>query len=165
MKKWLQLLACLAAIFVTNHGAFAQQSPPPTVPRSAIIARPSAQVFDSLKHYFADTLTHHFKLISANPATGVIVAKRSGIDENTWGNLAFCKTQSVNMLDTLNEGAVTVTVTVKAETPKATRVTISPDFKGYYSLGNAQDVISCQSKGALEDQILASAGLVAPAPL
>jgi hypothetical protein len=163
MKKSLVLLACLAVIFVTDLGALAQESP--ALPRTAFIARPRAQVFESLKHYFADTLAHHFKLISADPATGMIVAKRSGIDENTWGNLAFCKTQSVNMLDTLNEGAVTVSVKVQAETPNKSRVTILPDFKGYYSLGNAQNVISCQSKGALEDDILASAGPIAPAPL
>jgi len=47
---------------------------------------------------------------------------------------------------------------IQPDGPNQPRVAITPDFKGYYSLGNAQDIVNCQSKGALENDILAFAG-------
>jgi len=163
MKKLPRLLACFAVTLLTCSGALAQDAQ--SVPQSAEIARPSDQVFGALKQYFSDTLKHQFQLVSADKGSGVIVAKRHGIDENTWTNWAYCKTPALNMLDTLTDGTVTVNVKVQPDGPNQTRVTIAPDFKGYYSLGNAQNIVSCQSKGALEKDILASAGPTAPGPL
>lgn len=156
MKSLPRLFASVVAILLSCAIASAQDAP--SMPRTAEIARPSEQVFAALKGYFSDSLAHQFELVSADQRSGVIVAKRHGIDENTWTSWAFCKTAALNMFDTLTEGTVTVNVKVEPEGPNQTRVTITPDFKGHYSLGNAQHTLSCQSKGALEKTILASAG-------
>jgi hypothetical protein len=163
MKKLPRLLACFAAILVTCSGALTQDAQ--SVPRTAEIARPSEQVFAALKEYFSNSVAHQFELVSANQTSGTIVAKRRRIDENTWTGWAFCKTSALNMLDTLTDGTVTVNVKVQPDGPNQTRVTVAPDFKGYYSLGNAQHIVSCQSKGALEKDILTSAGPTASGPL
>ena len=147
---------------MTCSGAIAQDAQ--SLPLTAEIARPSGQVFATLKDYFSNSLAHQFELVSANQTSGTIVAKRHSIDENTWTGWAFCKTPALNMLDTLSDGTVTVNVKVQPDGPNQTRVTIAPDFKGYYSLGNAQHILSCQSTGALEKDIVLSAGPTAPGP-
>jgi hypothetical protein len=161
MRNRFSLLLPLTAI-LTVCCALAWAQDVPSMPRTVVIARPSDKVFAALKEYFSNSVSNHFELVSVNPASGTIIAKRHGIDENSWTRWAFCKTQSVNMLDTLSDGSVSIKVNVQPSGTSQSRVTVAPDFKGYYTLGNTQDVLSCQSKGALEDDIVAAAGPLAP---
>jgi hypothetical protein len=156
MLNAFRIFGILAALLGSGSSVLAQETKP--VPRSAEIARPTEQVFRALKNYFADSGTHRFELVSADQATGKIVARRHGIDDNTWRELAYCEVPAINILDTLQDGTVTVHVRLKPDRPNRTYVTVTADFKGYYALGNAQHTVNCQSKGVLEKDILASAG-------
>lgn len=160
MLKAFCIFGILAALLGSGSGVLAQEIEP--VPRSAEIARPTDQVFRALKNYFTDSGVHQFELVSADQAAGIIVAKRHGIDDNTWRELAYCEVPAVNILDTLQDGTVIVHVKLKRDQPSQTYVTVTADFKGYYALGNAQHTVSCQSKGVLEKDILASAGSSQP---
>jgi len=162
MAKAFRIFGIFAALLAIGSGVLAQESK--LLPRSAEIARPTEQVFGALKKYFADSGMHQFELVSADQATGRIVAKRRAIDDNTWREWAYCELPAINMLDTLKDGTVTVNVRLKRDQPNRTYVTVTADFKGNYALGNAEHTVSCQSKGVLEKNILASAGPPQPEP-
>ncbi len=156
MAKAFRIFGIFAALLVIGSGVLAQESK--LLPRSADIARPTEQIFVAIKNYFADSGTRQFELLSADQATGIIVAKRHGIDDNTWREWAYCELPAINLLDILKDGTVTVNVRLKRDQPNRTYVTVTADFKGNYALGNAEHTVSCQSKGVLEKNILASAG-------
>jgi len=127
------------------------------VPRANEVPKPIDEVFARLKKYFSDPL-NHFQLVSADPRKHTIVAKESGIDGASWNNWAFCKTGPVEMIYKYVDGTVTVTVKLEKTTKRATFVSVSADFQGAYRLGANENKVACQSKFALEDQILSVAG-------
>ena len=74
MRNRFRLLLSFAAILtLCCSTAFAQDIP--VAPRTVVIARPSGQVFAALKEYFSNSVANHFELVSANPASGTIIAK------------------------------------------------------------------------------------------
>ena len=64
---------------------------PALIPRRAESPQAPARVYELLRHYLADTVRNSFELVSADPATRTIVAKRNAIDTQTWGEWAYCK--------------------------------------------------------------------------
>jgi len=99
-----------------------------------------------------------FTLRSADERTHTLVAKRVGIDLQSWGQWAYCSLGPSHMLDTLTDGSVTVNVTVEASGKTASYVTVGADFEGTYGIGSSESTTQCVSKGLLEQNILAAAG-------
>lgn len=156
MKHLLfSIIAFLGLAAVTP--AFAIETPR-IVPRMNSVPMPIDEVYARLKKYFSDPLTSHFQLVSADPRTHTILAKRSGIDGEAWNDWAYCKTGPMQMIYKLDDGTVTVTVKLEKTTPRVTFASVSADFQGTYHLGANQSVVACSSKFALEDRILAAAG-------
>ena len=126
---------------------------------AAEIKAPYAKVFQNLKRFFALDSSHLFEPIEADEKLGVIRAKRTGIDTQTWGEWAYCKTSPLNLLDSLQDATATVKVKLEKDSATRTHVAVTPDFVAVYSLaGSNTHTVTCESLGALEDQILAAAG-------
>ena len=150
-------LPILALLFLaTLTPAFAIEQPR-IVPRANEVPKPIDEVFARLKKYFSDP-NNHFQLVSADLRKHTIVAKQSGIGDLVWNNWAFCKTGPVEMIYKYVDGTVTVTVKLEKTTKRSTFVSVAADFQGAYRLGSNENKVACQSKFALEDQILAVAG-------
>ncbi|HSU91696.1 MAG TPA: hypothetical protein VLI44_09595 [Sporolactobacillaceae bacterium] len=150
-------LTILALLFLaTFTPAFAIEQPR-IVPRANEVPKPIDEVFARLKKYFSDP-NNHFQLVSADPRKHMIVAKQSGIGDLIWANWAFCKTGPVEMIYKYEDGTVTVTVKLEKTTKRSTFVSVSADFQGAYRLGSNENKVECQSKFALEDQVISAAG-------
>jgi hypothetical protein len=155
MKRfYLPILAFLFLATLTPAFAIEQ---PRIVPRANEAPKPIDEVFSRLKSYFSDP-NNHFELVSAEPRKHTIVAKQSGIGDLVWNNWAFCKTGPVEMIYKYVDGTVTVTVKLEKTTRHSTFVSVTADFEGAYRLGSNENKVACQSKFALEDQILSAAG-------
>ena len=153
MKRFIVVLA-LDLLLLSFSRAWAQ---PAAVPRMAQVPRDSAQTFAALKQYFSSPASNLFHLVSADPGTGTIVAKRDNIDSQTWGEWAYCKLSPMHLLDTLQDGAATVNVKVEPS-GNSSFVTVNADFEGTYGLADSSDTTQCISNGVLEKDILAAVG-------
>jgi len=136
--------------------------PPRIIPSSGRAPQPPTQVFKTLKTYFSDPSLSKFQLIEANEAAKVIVAKQSGVDTTRWAEWAACQTDPMHMLYQLEDGTVTVKVTLDPSPGNATFVTVRADFQGTYGLGQDTTTIACRSTGTLEQNILRVAGVPQP---
>jgi hypothetical protein len=137
--------------------AFAIETPR-IVPQMHEVHRPRDEVFASLKRYFTDSSLSNFRLVSADEQTHTLVARLTGIGDETWNKWAYCETGPVQMIYKLEDDAVTVTVKLQKPTPHSTFVSVAADFQGTYGLGANQNKVACTSKFVLEDNILAAAG-------
>ena len=145
----------LALLFLTP--AFAIEAPR-IVPRMSEIQKPVDQVYATLEKYFTDPSLSKFRLVSENKKTRTLVAKVSGIDDESWRRWAFCETGPVQMIYKLEDGSVTVTVKLEKSSRHSTFATVSADFQGTYGLGANANKVACTSKFVLEDDLLALAG-------
>jgi hypothetical protein len=87
-----------------------------------------------------------------------MVAKRSGIDTQNWSEWAYCKLAPQQMLDTLEDGTVTLTVKIGTGGGNFSNVNVTADFKGTYGLAGSETTAQCVSKGVLENRILEAVG-------
>ena len=148
----------LAAGFILGSTVSFAREPKPFA-HSAEIKAPYAKVYQNLKRFFALDSSHLFEATEADEKLGVIRAKRIGIDSRTFGEWAYCKTSPLNLLDSLQDATVTVKVRLEKDSPTRTHVAVTTEFVGEYSLaGTNTHTITCETLGALEDQILAAAG-------
>lgn len=137
--------------------AFAIEAPR-IVPRMNEIQKPVDEVYATVRKYFTDPSLSNFKLVSEDKKTHTLVAKLSGIDDESWRKWAFCETGPVQMIYKLEDGSVTVKIKLEKSTRRSTLATVSADFQGTYGLGANQNKVACTSKFVLEDDILAAAG-------
>jgi len=157
----MRISAILTAVLLALATCATAIEQPRLVPRSAHIDRTVEQVFDTLKRYFSDPALSMFSLVSADRATGTIVARRAGIDTEHWTEWAFCETNPMKMLYKFEDGATTVTVKLEPSGNRATFASVTADFQGTYGLASSENKIACVSKGGLEENILAVAGAAA----
>jgi hypothetical protein len=122
------------------------------------IQKPVDQVYATLEKYFTDPSLSKFRLVSEDKKTRTLVAKVSGIDDESWRRWAFCETGPVQMIYKLEDGSVTVTVKLEKSSRHSTFATVSADFQGTYGLGANENKVACTSKFVLEDDVLALAG-------
>src|SRR5260370_7903767 len=97
MKRFIVVLAVLV---LCSSRAWAQ---PAAVTRMAQVPRDSRQTFATLKQYFSNPTSSMFRLVSADPRMGTIVARRDNIDSGTWTEWAYCKLSPMHLLDTLQD--------------------------------------------------------------
>src|SRR5260370_42124307 len=71
---------------------------PRIVPRMQEIQKPVDEVFEAVKKYFSDSKLSTFQLVSEDKARHTLVAKQSGVGEETWRKWAFCETGPVQMI-------------------------------------------------------------------
>ncbi len=129
---------------------------PKSIPQIAKVPKTFSETFRTLKNYFSPGTP--FTLVTADEATGTIVAKRSNIDQNTWSQWAYCKLSPLHMLDSLEDGSVMVNVKVERAGNDSSYVTVSTNFEGTYGLASQVNTTQCTSRGVLEKNILAAIG-------
>lgn len=153
--KRLSIAVAIGATILWSGLAVAQ---PAVIPRIGQSPHSASETFRKLKGYFSDEATNQFHLLSADSKSGTIVAKRSGIDTRTWSEWAFCKMSPSHLLDSLNDGSVTVKIKVDRSGKNSSYVRIDANFEGTYGgLGSNQSAQQCVSNGVLERNILATA--------
>jgi hypothetical protein len=132
---------------------------PTSIPQVGQAPRDATETFRRVRHYFSDpSLNGLFKLASADDAAHTIVAKRSGIDTQTWSEWAYCKLGPEHMLDTLQDSSATVKVKVEPSDRQSSYVTVRGYFEATYGLGASSSTTQCVSKGVLEKNVLLAAG-------
>jgi hypothetical protein len=152
--------ALVSAVLLWSMVALGQ---PAVIPRIGQAPQSSGETFRKLKGYFSDTASSQFRLVSADARTGTIVAQRSGIDDRSWSEYAYCKMGASHLMDSLDYGAVTVKVKVQKAGRGSSYVHVDADFEGRYGgLGSGETTQQCVSRGLLERNILVAAGASQP---
>lgn len=148
-------------IIVLSSGlTFAQ---PAVIPRIGQAPRSASETFHKIQGYFADQAASQFKLVKVDPQTRTIIATRNGIDAGTWSQWTYCKMSPTHLMDSLDNGGVTVKIRVEGVGRHTSYVHVDADFEGTYkSLVATQTAQQCVSKGVLELNILATAGASQP---
>jgi hypothetical protein len=156
----LSIATALLAAMLWSSLTFAQ---PAAIPRIGQASRSANETFNKLRGYFSDEAANQFKLVKADPRSRTIVATRNRIDTGTWSQWAYCKMSPTHLLDSLDDGAVTVKIKVESGGRHSSYVNVDADFEGTYKgLGSAQTAQQCVSKGVLEQNILAAGGASQP---
>ena len=159
MKRFAAAAMLVAAI-LWNGAVLAQ---PAGIPRIGQAPHSASQTFHKLKGYFSDETASQFHLVRADARTGTIVAKRSGIDTGTWSRWAYCKMSPTHLLDSLEDGTVTLKIKVEDSGGHSSYVHVDADFEGTCGgLGSNQTTQQCVSQGVLEQHVLATAGASQP---
>jgi hypothetical protein len=143
------------ALLISAASAAAQ---PVTIPRMARAPHDPSRTYDLVRQYLSNPQSGGMKIVSENQATHTIVAKRGGIDIQTWGEWAYCKVSAAHLLDTLEDGSATVTVNIEPAAKDSSFVKVSADFEATYQLGSSESTTTCVSLGILENEILQAAG-------
>jgi hypothetical protein len=152
--------AAVMIVIVWSGITFAQ---PAVIPRIGQAPRSASETFNKLRGYFSDEVASQFKLVKADLRTRIIVATRNGIDPGTRSQWAYCEMSPTHLLDSLDDGAVTVKIKVESADRYTSYVHVDADFEGTYeSLGATQTAQQCVSKGVLEQNILATGGASEP---
>ncbi len=159
MNRSIRRPSLLLILGATLLWPVASAAQPAIIPRIGRAHHPAPETFITLKNYFADRAVSGFTLVSADPKTGTLIAKRTGIDSDTWRQWAYCKMDPSHLIDTLSEATATVNVKVEASGNRNSYVTVNADLEGTYALGSSQTTQQCISKGAMEGNILAAAGV------
>ncbi len=158
VKQASRLPLFVVSLLLTVAGRAAALEPPRVIPLSDHIKQPVSGVFQTLTRYFTDPSLSRFNLVSADKATGTIVAKQAGIDSDRWRQWAACKTDPLHMVYQFTDGTVAVTVKLERDARDTTFATVTADFQGVYGLAQDRTTIPCVSTGALEQGILGVAG-------
>jgi hypothetical protein len=130
---------------------------PTVIPRISRAPHDADRTYDIAKNYLSDPSHGLFTIVSADPRRHTLTATRHNIDTQTWGEWAYCKVSPEQLLDTLDDGAVTLTVSIQDE-GSSSDVTATAKFTGTYGLGGSQTTTECVSTGALENRLFEAVG-------
>jgi hypothetical protein len=128
-------------------------APAPIVHRGPITGQPNA-LFDRLKADFSGGKFGPYAIVSSDVPSRTVVAKRSNIDSAQWARWAYCRMGPLDMLDTLRDGSVTLTVSLQPATKWITWAAVKAEFTGTYAIGTQVKQTQCTSTGVLEEDIL-----------
>jgi hypothetical protein len=146
--------ATLAIVLLCSARAAAQ---PTVIPRLSRAPHDAARTFQIARNYLADPSHGLFTIVRADPKNHLLTATRHNIDTQTWSEWAYCKVSTEQMLDTLEDGAVTLEVRIK-DAGNSSDVALVAEFKGTYGLGASETTTQCISTGALENRVFEALG-------
>jgi hypothetical protein len=154
MSKYPALILTLLVVLCSSAAA-----QPAVIPRIGEAPHDVNRTYELVREYLDNPSNGLFTIVRADRATGTIIARLNGMNAQQWGEWAYCKLGPKQMLDTLNEGAVTLTITITQAGSRSSEIKIAADFRGTYTgLGNSETTAQCISTGALENRILEAAG-------
>lgn len=114
---------------------------------------PARSLFRTLRSRFAGGWLGPYQVVSSDRRSGTLVIRRNAIDADNWSKWAYCEVGPLDMLDSLRDGAVTVTIKLKPAR-RITYTSTAANFEGTYGLTAASKNVACMSRGVLEDNIL-----------
>lgn len=167
MKRLSTLALFAAALAFCCAAAGAQTAaapaaPPPAAPssiahRGQLMGQPNT-LFDQVKADFSGGRFGPYVIVSTDPPTRAVVARRSNIDSASWTRWAYCRMGPLDLLDILRDGSVTLTVRLEPATKWRTWAVVKADFTGTYAIGDQVKQTQCISTGVLEEDILHGLG-------
>jgi hypothetical protein len=131
---------------------------PAIIPRLSRAPHDPDRTYTIVKDYFAEPSNGLFKIVRADSISRIIIVQRAVIDTRNWGEWAYRKLGPEHMLDTLENGTVTLTVKISRDGHNTSNVSIAADFKGTYGLAGAETTVQCVPKGVLENRVLQAVG-------
>jgi hypothetical protein len=131
---------------------------PTVIPRLGTAPHDARQTYEMARDYLSKPSNGLFTIVRADPATCTVVAKRDRIDIRHWGEWAYCKLGAEQMLDTVVNGAATLTVKVTLAGRRSSDISVAAAFFGTYALGRSESTTQCISTGALEQHLLEALG-------
>lgn len=149
-------LLALSALALCAVAARAQTATP--LPHRRPIAQPANQLFEQLKTGFSGGRFGPYVLLGSDARTLTVVAKRSAIDVANWARWAYCPMGPIDLLDSLRDGSVTLTVKLEPTKGPATWAVVWADFTGTYGIAASSKQVQCSSTGVLEEDILHQLG-------
>jgi hypothetical protein len=147
-------LILIAAVFCSSSA----RAQPAIIPRLATVPQVPRRTFERVKDYFSNPENGNFTILRADSGHLMVVARRNGIDSQSWNDWTFCKLPPDQMLDALEDGTVTLTVRIDGAGDNSSYVSVVANFKGTNELAGKQNTSQCVSKGILENQILKALG-------
>jgi hypothetical protein len=149
-----QAVLMLTLILGCSSGA----AQPAVIPRLSRAPHDAHRTYEIVRNYLSNPRNGFFSIIRADPAAETIVARRTGIDTEQWGEWAYCKLGPEQMLDSLKDASVTLTVKITSAGKVSSEISVIADFRATYGLGSSETNTQCVSTGVLEDRILRAAG-------
>jgi hypothetical protein len=136
---------------------------PAIIPRLATAPHDAAQTYRLAKDYLSDPMGGSCTIVRADFGSRTLIAERSGIDTEDWNDWTYCKLSPDQMLDTLNNGKVRLTVKIQPAGKDSSNVAVTADFNGTYGFAERQTTVQCVSKGRFENGVLQAVGAPAEA--
>jgi hypothetical protein len=164
--KRLSTLVVLAAVALALCVVTASAQTTPEVPlsiahRGPLTGKPGA-LFNQTKDSFSEGRFGPYTIVGDYPASHTLVVKRSNIDSANWSRWAYCKMGPMDLLDSLRDGSVTMTIRFAPTTRWITWVLVKAEFTGTYGLGSTVKQTECISTGVLEEDMLRRLGVNVP---
>lgn len=148
----------IGPIFVVALCGSLASAQPTIIPRRATAPHDAAKAYLLAKDYLSDPMGGSCTIVRADSARHTLTAERSGIDAKDWGDWTYCKLSPDQMLDTLNNGKVELTVKIEPAGKNSSNVAVTADFNGTYGFAGRQTTVQCVSKGGLENRVLQAVG-------
>jgi hypothetical protein len=136
--------------------AVTSEARPQLVERATLEERPS-KLFRRLEEQFNEGSLGPYRIVSSDAKKAELKVRRDSIDNDNWTKWCYCKVDPLNMLDSLQDGTVLVTIDL-SPVSNATDVAVATDFEGTYSLTEASKAttVSCMSRGVLEKELVST---------
>src|SRR2546421_5529003 len=139
--RFMRRYALLAFLLLWSSNLAAQ---PTVIPRISRAPHGADRTYEIARSYLSDPPHGLFIIVSADRSRHTLTATRHNIDTQTWGEWAYCRVSPEQMLDTLENGAATLNLTIK-DAGSSSDVAVTADFKGTYGLGGSQTTTECIS--------------------
>src|ERR1700730_7952172 len=154
LSRQLSTIASLAGGVLALCCLVAADQTATRIPHRGPVAEKPRALFDRVKQGFADGRYGPYQLVSSDPKTWTIVAARNNVDVEHWMRWGYCPVGQIEMIGSLRDGAVRLTVTLEPTTPKITYAVVWADFTGTYGIASTNKVVQCRSTGVLEEDVL-----------
>jgi hypothetical protein len=141
---------------LTGAPAPVTTGPPQHVEHAALDMR-SARLFRRLEDQFNGGWLGPYQIIRSDAKKGTMIVRRDSIDNASLAKWCYCQVDTLNMLDSLRNGAVFVTLTLTPDR-NTTGLDVADDFEGTYSLtpASATTTVRCASQGVLEKELVST---------
>jgi hypothetical protein len=127
----------------------------PSIVQYGTVDSPARPLFLRLRGEFVRGQLGPYRIVSSDARTRTLVVRRDSVDSDHWTKWSYCKVGPLDMLDSLRDGTVTMTISLEPA-GGVTNAAVAADFEGQYSLTptSASETVRCGSRGVLEKELL-----------
>src|ERR1700730_1182591 len=136
LSRQLSTIASLAGGVLALCCLVAADQTATRIPHRGPVAEKPRALFDRLKQGFADGRYGPYQLVSSDPKTWTCVPARNNVDVEHCARWAYCPVSPIDMIDSLRDGAVRLTIKLEPTTPKITYAVVWADLTGTYGIAS-----------------------------